>query len=260
MKILVIGGCHVGNYGLQSSEGFLQQWANHLDTVSEEPIQITCFTLMTYLRLPTLLEQHCTAFKEADLILLQMGNYELSYRGTFRDLFSKTRSPENPAKSLSSSLTAPIVSTPLDHFKDAPIQDYPRHWSDWIKNVTKVAGLSFYQLLGGQLPILEELSHSMRQASKVLRSFASKIVVLTPFPSLNVIDHWLRRSSRSLYQSEAERNGFALLDVHQAVLPHRSYFLSDTFHLNERGHTQIARFLIKSQSVLPISAADYKMK
>lgn len=249
MKIVVVGGCHIANYGIPSSEGFLQQWTSYLSAVYGETVQITCFAQIAYHQLPTLVEQHHTTFQEADLILLQMGNYELSYKGAFWDLFVKAGLPGISLEPSPSSLTTSTMPTILTQFRDVGVYNYPRHWLDWLKNRVKITTLSFYQLMGGRIAILKRLTQSMSQANEWLRPFASKIVMLTPFPSLNAVDHWLRVASKPLFQREAKRHGFTLLDVSQAVPLRQSYFLADKYHLNQRGHIEMAHCLMKSLSV-----------
>lgn len=254
MKLLVIGGCHIASYGIPSGSGFLPQWTAHLGRVWAEPIQTLSFARMTYHRFPLLFQQYSTAFEEADLILVQLGNYELSYRGMFRNLFNQASIPppkRSPALSMPS-----IVATPPDQFNDVEVYQYSRHWLGGLKDWAKGSLLSLCQQMGKPIPILDEFARSMKRPNELLRPFASKIVMLTPFPSLNPVDHWLRRASRPLFFQEAERHGFKVLDSHRAVPLHRSYFLGDRYHLNQRGHMKMAHFLINSVAVVPFFASS----
>ena len=232
MNVLVIGGCHVGNYGIQAHEGFVQQWANQLELQSREPVEVTVLSMVKLTHISALLEQYRWEFNEADLIILQLGHYELSWRKPFAQFF-KTASQIQ----LANDCTKPVYypKTPKSAGEVSPISQHEQ-----LKNTLKAGFLTLYSHTFGQIPYLKDFSNQLANTFTQLRSYQEKIIVMTPFPTLHEVDQWLRRESYLVITQTAVQAGFMVVDTFSAIPRYPSYFLADGIHLNQTGHLKVA--------------------
>lgn len=232
MNVLVIGGCHAGNYGIQAHEGFVQQWANQLELQTRESVDVTVLSMVKLIHIPVLLEQNGWRFNEADLIILQLGHYELSWRKPFSQLF-QAASHRRPANDC----TKPVYQPKMPELTDAlrPISQ-----REQAKNTLKASLLTLYSHAFGPIPYLNEFSDQLTNAFAQLSPYQEKIIVMTPFPTLHDVDQWLRRKSHSSIIEASERAGFMTVDTFGAIPRYPSYFLADGIHLNGTGHLKVA--------------------
>lgn len=237
MNVVVIGGCHVGNYGVQSHLGFVQQWATHLKISTHEAVQINCLSMVKLEHIPSLISQYHAELTDADLIILQLGHYELSWRKRFSELF-KVESGEHTANT-TYRLTLP------KSLATATFSHKPTHTSqqEQLKNGIKTAMLNTYYQLGGKIPFLNQFRHKLTKAFTLLSAYQNKIVVLTPFPTLNKLDQWLRKKSNLFIIESAVEAGLNVADTFDAVPLQKAYFLADGVHLNSLGHMVVALYL-----------------
>ena len=237
MNVVIIGGCHVGNYGVQSHLGFVQQWATHLKISTHEPVQINCLSMVKLEHIPSLLNQYHAELMEADLIVLQLGHYELSWRKRFSELFQAESGESNSNPTYRSTLPKSLTTATFLH--------KPTHMSQraQLKDGVKTALLNTYHQLGGDIPFLNQFKNKLTKAFALLSPYQDKIVVLTPFPTLNKLDQWLRRKSNSFIIESAIETGLEVADTFDAVPRQKAYFLADGVHLNSLGHMVIALYL-----------------
>lgn len=226
MNVFVIGGCHVANYGLQPHLGFIQQWINQVKNKSDEPVNVTCLSMVRLNQVNDLLSKYQNDLTQADLIIVQLGHHELSWRKPFRELFQVT------PYTLRATYRLKTPKTPAD-FK--PILPHER-----LKNSLKSSFLTLYQYGCGQLPFVDQFAQQLADAFHPLKLYQKKVVVMTPFPTLNEVDQWLRRASYPIIVKAANQAGFALVDTFGAVPRKKSYFLADGVHLNRLGHLVVA--------------------
>ncbi|WP_155297336.1 SGNH/GDSL hydrolase family protein [Spirosoma aerolatum] len=235
MKVILIGGCHVGNYAIAPHLGFVQKWTEHLAYLTDEPIQTLCHSMVSLSQVADLITQHRVELMQADQIVLQLGHYELSWRKCFRELFqhqlfSPTPKPYQPKPLPNITGTAPI-----------PYQQKLKNWF-------KAAFLTLYKTQNSQLPYLKQFDQRLTQTLALLAPYGAKVIVMTPFPSLHAVDQWLRRESIPFICKCARQNGFRLVDTFSAIPRQAAYFLADGAHLNARGHAIVALLL----SQLPV--------
>lgn len=243
MKVLVIGGCHVGNYGVQAHLGFVQQWATHLKMSTHEPVHINCLSMVKLEHIPSLLSQYHSELVEADLIILQLGHYELSWRKRFSELFRRELKTGNVDPTYRPPSAKSLTTAAFPH--------KPTHSSRWeqLKNEIKTTFLYAYSYLGGDIPFLKQFKNDLLKAFTQLTAYQNKIVVLTPFPTLNKLDYWLRKEANSFIIKSAAETGLNVADTFEAVPRQKTYFLADGVHLNSLGHIVVALYL----SELPLS-------
>ena len=237
MNVLVIGGCHVGNYGVRAHLGFVQQWATHLKMSTHDPVHITCLSMVKLEHIPSLLSQYHSELIEADLIILQLGHYELSWRKRFSELFQKV--------SEASKVCSTYRPTSATSLTTATFPHKPTHISRWeqLKNELKTTFLRAYSRLGGAIPFLEQFKDDLLKAFGQLTAYRDKIVVLTPFPTMNKLDYWLREETNSFIINSATETGLHVADTFEAVPCQKTYFLADGVHLNSLGHIIMALYL-----------------
>lgn len=237
MNVLVIGGCHVGNYGVQAHLGFVQQWATHLKMSTQEPAHITCLSMVKLEHIPSLLSQYHKELVEADLIILQLGHYELSWRKRFSELFQRESNESHVTPTYQPRLGKSLTTATFSH--------KPTHTSRWeqLKNELKTTFLRVYSRLGGDIPFLKQFKDDLLKAFTQLSAYQHKIVVLTPFPTLNTLDYWLRKETNSFIINSATETGLNVADTFEAVPRQKTYFLADGVHLNSLGHIVVALYL-----------------
>ena len=237
MNVVVIGGCHVGNYGVQSHLGFVQQWATHQKISTHEAVHINCLSMVKLEHIPSLISQYHAELMDADLIILQLGHYELSWRKRFSELF-QAESSARIANTTYRSMLPKSLTTAIFSYKPTRTSQRVQ-----LKNGIKTAILSTYYQLGREIPFLNQFRNKLTEAFTLLSAYQNKIVVLTPFPTLNKLDQWLRKKSNSFIIESALGAGLNIADTFDAVPRQKAYFLADGVHLNSLGHMIIALYL-----------------
>ena len=235
MNVLIIGGCHVANYGLQPQLGFVQQWINQIEINLDEPVNVTSLSMVKLSHIGTILTQYQPQLEQANFIVLQLGHYELSWRKRFSELFqaeSKVRQNENTSQEAYRRKTL-----------DRPTELAPSPLNERLKNRLKASLLTAYQRIHGPIPYLAQFSDQLTNAFNELRYYRSKVVILTPFPTFNEVDQWLRRAAYPLICRQAQQAGFALIDTFDVVPRRKAFFLPDGIHLNQLGHLTVAFYL-----------------
>ncbi|GAB4041724.1 hypothetical protein [Spirosoma jeollabukense] len=237
MNVVIIGGCHVGNYGVQSHLGFVQQWATHLKISTHEAVQINCLSMVKLEHMPSLISQYHAELMDANLIILQLGHYELSWRKRFSELFQAESGECVTNKTYSPTLPKSLATATFSHKPTQTSQ------GDQLKNGIKIAILNTYHQLNGEIPFLNQFRNKFTKVFTLLSAYQDKLVVLTPFPTLNKLDQWLRKKSNSFIIESALGAGLNVADTFNAVPRQKAYFLADGVHLNSLGHMVIALFL-----------------
>jgi hypothetical protein len=246
MNILVIGGCHTGNYGVQAHLSFTRQWASHLETAAQEPIHLHCLSMVKLEHIDSLIDQYRANLLAADLIVLQLGHYELSWRQPFSLLFrpgSATSTHKVPVYK-SSAMPKPHQSPEKLHKAAHPSQ------RSLLRDGAKTALLETHRLLYKDIPYLATFRQQLTDAFAKLSTFQEKIVVLTPFPTLNKVDYWLRCQCHSFIIDSAIQRSFTVADSFDAIPRHPAFFLADGAHLNSLGHMVLALFLSELPGVV----------
>jgi lysophospholipase L1-like esterase len=225
MNVFVIGGCHVANYGIQPHLGFVQQWVNQVKNKSDEPIHVTSLSMVRLNQVADLLSKYQPELEQADLLIMQLGHYELSWRKPFRELFQVTphtlRATYRP-------------KTP----KAADLKPILLH--EQLKNSLKSSFLTLYRCVYGQPWFMNQFAEQLADAFQSLNVYQKKVVIMTPFPTLNEVDQWLRRVGHPMIMKAANQAGFSLVDTFGVIPRKKAYFLADGVHLNRLGHLVVA--------------------
>ncbi len=237
MNIFVIGGCHVAGYGIQPHLGFVQQWTNQAKTILNEPVNVTCLPMIKLDQVTHLVGQYQDDLAQADLIIVQLGHYELSWRRRFRELFYSTAPSESKEKRGRTDVAKPVSAKITDGRHIASFRSEP------FKNALKIGALMVYRCIWKELPLLDLFRQNITHAFAPLKPYADKVVVLTPFPTLNEVDQWLRTVSHSIILEAVAWANFGLIDTFRSIPRLKSCFLADGVHLNQQGHAIVTALL-----------------
>ncbi len=247
MNILVIGGCHTGNYGVQAHLSFARQWANHLEIATQEPVHLRCLSMVKLTHIDSLATQYQADLQAADLIIFQLGHYELSWRRPFLDLFdSRSESDRKITVYRAGTVPKPYQATEK-LYKAAELPNRSR-WQD----MAKTTALRVYNRLYRDVPYLHTFRHQLTDAFDRLATFRDKIIVLTPFPTLNTLDQWLRSQCHAFIIDAAIQRSFTVADTFDAIPCQPTFFQADGVHLNSLGHMVLSLFLSELPCVMEL--------
>ncbi len=247
MNILVIGGCHTGNYGIQPHLSFARQWANHLEIAAQEPVHLRCLSMVKLTHIDSLVTQYQADLQAADLILFQLGHYELSWRRPFLDLF-KSRWESDRRTSVYRAGATPKPYQATEKLYKAAESSNRNRWQD----TAKTTALRVYNRLCKDVPYLHTFRHQLTDAFDRLTAFRDKIIILTPFPTLNTLDHWLRSQCHAFIINAAIQRSFTVADTFDAIPRHPTFFQVDGVHLNSLGHMVLSLFLSELPCVMEL--------
>lgn len=247
MNILVIGGCHTGNYGVQAHLSFARQWANHLEIATQEPVQLRCLSMVKLTHIDSLATQYQADLQAADLIMVQLGHYELSWRRPFLDLFKIRLESARKTTVYQPGATPKPYQATEKLYKAAELSSHGR-WHDTAKTTV----LRVYNRLYKDVPYLHTFRHQLTDAFDQLAAFRDKIIVLTPFPTLNTLDHWLRSHCHAFIIDAAIQRSFTVADTFDAIPRHPTFFQADGVHLNSLGHMVLSLFLSELPCVMEL--------
>ena len=238
MNVFIIGGCHVGNYGVQPNLGFVQQWTNRLRVHVCEPVNVTTLSMIKIQHMPDLLMYYQSEVRQADVIVLQLGHYELSWRKRFNEIFHHSTQNEFLAAKLNGHCHSELLKPPIE--TDCSAKPFQFSVCNEVKDITKTTLLTLYRQVWEQLPCLNQFTDDLLHVFNELRPYQKKIVVMTPFPTLKKVDQWLRREGYPIIVKAAIERGFTVVDTFGAIPRQKSYFLADGVHLNSVGHLKVA--------------------
>ncbi|RRB04124.1 SGNH/GDSL hydrolase family protein [Larkinella rosea] len=237
MRMLVIGGCHTYGYGLRPGKSFVEQFGRRLQQVGEQ-VNIDYFTPFDLPLAGSLVRQ--LDLDSYELIVLQLGNYRLQHPSAFTNLLKKHQhtilqpragQPPKPA-----SLEA------LRSHSHVPFPDRPSMLKQ-IKSVVKLLTLKVMAQVG-QVGRLTEMQQQLADLLHYLQPHRRKVVLLTPFPHLDMVSRWLREQGRALFRQIGQQKGVHVLDTHLYICPQKQYFMTDdSGHLNAIGHELIGLYL-----------------
>jgi len=247
MTILVIGGCHTGHYGIQAHLGFARQWANHLEIAAQEPVHLRCLSMVKLTHIDSLVTQYQDEFQTADLIVFQLGHYELSWRRPFLDLFRSRSESDRKTTVYRAGATPKPYQATEKLYKAAELPSRGR-WQD----AAKTTALRVYHQLYKDIPYLHDFRHQLTDAFDRLTAFRDKIIVLTPFPTLNTLDYWLRSRCHAFIIDAAIQRSFTVADTFDAIPHHPTFFQADGVHLNSLGHLVLSLFLSELPCVMEL--------
>ena len=94
MKILVIGGCHSYGHGIVEGQGFVQRIVNRLEK-EYGMVKVDYYTPFKMAKTVLLLNELKEKTRNYDLILLQLGHFELLQADSFKSLIASKNSDFN---------------------------------------------------------------------------------------------------------------------------------------------------------------------
>jgi hypothetical protein len=241
IHVLVIGGCHTYGYGIEMGNGFVQRMAAEWER-SGIHVKVDYFAPAKFRKVAELLKNNPTLPDKYDLILLQLGHFELIAR-SFKSLF-RTNTDYNTGiyGKLGEAMEEGLKPTDIKKLhsvlpdsdewlrkKDLVELKY-RFWSVFKNNLLRI----YSQVK--QPAYLKEVRKQLLQIINSLEKYRSRILFIEPFPTADPLTNGLRKWGSKQLQQEAGRQGFGLLNVYELLNRNPDCLLSDGAHLNEMGH------------------------
>lgn len=232
MKILVVGGCHTFSCGMKLSDGFTQLIGQKYPHTSID--YYAPFKLRHLIELFDIKPDLC---EEYDLIIWQLGNYEL--QTTTRDFWGLFRNSDNECFNdhlYGGSRVVTAEPTDISLIPLSPPMTAPKHeLMDYPKNIIKRLILNATNF-DNPLKRLRILRNEFEILINLARNYKQKIIILTPLPKPgHPIDNFLRAEGRNIFMELCKNAKFEVIDVFK-LANLKSYFLIDESHLNETGH------------------------
>jgi len=245
MKILAMGGCHTYGYGVPAGESFTERLAQELSQ-DGEGVEVDFLAPLKMSRLARLLAAPAFDLGGYDLIVLQLGHFELLTQEPFKNFF-RTTEPVNARLYGASARTFDRQQRPQPvahlrggvlgkRFSKDLVPPVPgREWREWVKCALLEAVAAFYEIQR-----LRFVRHCLRDILERLAPYRERVLVLTPLPSMNRLVNTLRRQAGRVFREECQRQNVCVLDVFGAIEWQPYFFTTDGVHLNELGHHLLA--------------------
>ncbi|GAB3923685.1 SGNH/GDSL hydrolase family protein [Larkinella terrae] len=237
MRMLIIGGCHTYGYGLRPGKSFVEQFGRRLQQVGEQ-VSMDYYTPFDLPLAGSLVRQ--LDLDSYDLIVLQLGNYRLQHPSAFANLLKKHQ--QIILKPGAGQRPKPANLGALRSHSPVPFPNPPSTLKR-IKSAFKLLTLKAMAQVG-QVGRLTEMQQQLTDLLHYLQPHRRKVVLLTPFPHLDMVSRWLRERGRDLFRQIGQQQGVHVLDTHLYICPEKQYFLTDdSGHLNTIGHELIGLYL-----------------
>ncbi|AFK04501.1 hypothetical protein Emtol_3372 [Emticicia oligotrophica DSM 17448] len=254
MKVLVLGGCHVYGYGVKKNKGFVQQTLFSLSI--HQSVDVTYFAPLKLSQANKLLESRPELFEESDLIIVQLGNYELSFQGKFKELI-KVKTPlyeEGFPKSINEQFQ-PVNIDKLHQV--LPIEEEKKKSNFWIELDFKLRlftklGISEVLYFFNKIPLLYHFNVEYSRFLRGLDGFQNKTVIVSPTPVIEKISNFLRVKGAQKVQELATEFGFDFIRPDSLLVNPQKEILPEGFHINEQFHYKLSQKLMST--IISLSA------
>lgn len=245
MKILAMGGCHTYGYGVPEGESFTERLAQELGQEGEGA-EVDFLAPLKMTNLAHLLAAPAFDLGEYDLILLQLGHFELLNQEPFKNFFRNT-GPVNARLYGASAQTFDRQQRPQPvahlrggvlgkRFSKDLVPPVPgREWRERAKCALLEAVGPFHEIQR-----LRFVRLCLRDILERLAPYRRQVLVLTPLPSMNRLVNTLRRQAGRVFRQECQRQNVCVLDVFATIEWQPYFFTTDGVHLNELGHHLLA--------------------
>lgn len=244
MKILIIGNCQVYGCGLTNEEGFVEQFVKKIARSHFFKVQVTCFVTASLKEAVELLLTLEPQLYKYDSIILQLANDELMLGDSLKTIIQKEMTPFVSYRDTCFHGLKTYCASDINYFRTSLADKCG------MKSPTKSVIPAFlsYQLLTATnaLGVLGRMNFVARQWKVILQlltSVRTKVVVVTPFPSLSKTNHLLRMLGSQLIVDACDTMGFTYVDSLNLLEKHPYFFLPDGNHLNVLGHKMLANRL-----------------
>ncbi|GAB2584955.1 SGNH/GDSL hydrolase family protein [Spirosoma areae] len=264
MKLLVIGGCHTYGFGVDFGKGFVQQVAQELGKSTTE-ITLEYYAPAKMSRIGPLLAHLGTQLGEYDLILLQLGHYEVIH-SYFRELFQPLpadQSLEVYAGHIVLNHQTRPASVHWFHEKlktaDYVHQPYcePNGYVARLRRWGKQATLKLAHRFGR----IERLAYMERMLTEMLmylNPYRKRVILVTPMPVQDKLMNQLRRMASAMFVKQAQAADATVIDSFRSLNLLDSVLLPDGCHLNSFGHAQLTEAVLlacRHLNLLPAQTA-----
>jgi hypothetical protein len=236
----VFGGCHVEGFKTGSRYAFASR-LNALFAESGQEADVFAVPYVRYRDAPRVVRM--SASRGADIIVLQIGNFEASWAPFVSSLRRKRIAQVSGLSALlarasgsSSGSVAPLSEAQAhEEFRHARAY-FLRHSVKWMIDT----------LFGGLLVDYASMQREMRECLDAIRGgFSGAVIVLTPFPHMDLANRRHRRRAGMLLTQECLKREIVVIDTFP-ILGAPWYFLPDGAHLNVQGHEALARALMNA--------------
>jgi hypothetical protein len=245
MKILAIGGCHTYGYGVPEGESFTERLAQTLRETGET-VEVDFLAPVKMKKLARVLQNPTFSLDAYDLILLQLGHFELLNQESFWNYFREDE-PVNPRLygAFTETFDRQLRPQSVAHLRGGVLgrrfskyltpgstRPNPR---EWAKRAVLRTLAPFHEI--GRLRVVRGY---LRQILQALAPVRERVLVLTPLPSMNPLINVLREQGGRVFTEECQRQNVCVLDVFATLEGQAHFFTADGIHLNELGHHLVA--------------------
>lgn len=249
VNVLLLGGCHSYGHGIGDKESFIEQVIRRYARAGQS-VSLTGYAPLTIREASRLLPR--LRLSQYDLIVVQLGNYELQRPPAFGQLLSVRPPSLSPMPAI-----RPFSSVAAFRHQQvwSPVLGR-RGWVNGLKDVLK-KGLLRSLAAVKALPRLQQVRQEMQILLTLLSPYRYKTIIMTPFPHRDPISNWLRQQGGQWLL--AQSGTLHVFDTQQVVQPRDEFFLpNDIAHLNAVSHELIGSELYdywRSESIIITSAS-----
>jgi hypothetical protein len=249
MKILIIGNCQVYGCGLTDEEGFVEQFIKKIVRNHFFKVQVTTFVAVSLKESVELLMTLEPQLYTYDLIILQLANDELVMTESFRTILQKDKRHFLAPKDQCYHGLKTYAPSDINYFRTALADKCGMQYVE----ANKFANLFTFSMLKilyqvGALTRLSDINRQWKVILQLLMSVRSKVVVVSPLPSLNRHTQLLRVAGNQLVLDTCQEMEFTAIDSLNLLETHPYFFLPDGNHLNVLGHKMLANRLFQLYS------------
>ncbi len=259
MKILVIGGCHCYGYGVAAGQGFVQKLVAQYEREGNF-VHVDYFTPYKMEKIVSLIEYLRTRLSAYDLILLQIGHFELLNADKFKRIVDFKQRDFNfrVYGELNEAIKHPKKAVEIHRFlgqgfdgfqKNKPLKSFKVSLNA-LKGTLIDFSQMMYMSLHQKIREIQRIKFVRKNLVEILDALSfhqHKILLLTPFPVKELTTNFLRKEGHKVFMEESKLRGIQCVDTHAIIAQNTPHFLSqDNCHLNEFGHDIIYRRLRKA--------------
>lgn len=267
MKILVIGGCHCYGFGVAAGKGFVQKLIGQYEREGNS-VQVDYYTPYKMDKIVRLVEHLSTKLFSYDLILLQIGHFELFNADKFKKIIDFKQRDFNfrVYGEMNEAIKHPLKSINIHRFLGQGFDSFPKEKS--LKSLTQSLGSLKGKITDISQTLFMNVYHKVFKIQRIkyvrktlveilnaLSIHQSRVMLLTPFPVMERTTNFLRKEGRSIFIKESSLRGIQCVDTHLLISENITKFLStDDCHLNEFGHEIIFREIKKALTLKNIKS------
>ncbi|MFC0186483.1 hypothetical protein SAMN04515674_106127 [Pseudarcicella hirudinis] len=258
MKILVIGGCHSYGYGIAAGQGFVQRIVNRLEK-EYGMVKVDYYTPFKMAKTVLLLNELKEKTRNYDLILLQLGHFELLQADSFKSLIASKNRDFNQRVYGTYDQEIELQNKPTDltqfltqGFDQVSSKRENRFTSGLKKMRGKSIDLLKFSILKTlnlfmELPRIQFVRINLTLILDSLYQVRDKVLLLTPFPIRERTSNFLRKEGQKIFLEEGLKRGFNVIDSFEIISGNKeNCFLEDGCHLNARGHRAIFKEIMEN--------------